>query len=110
MEIIYSLAISALAVGITSYLLPGVTVTGYIPAILVAIVLTILNTFLKPVLLILTLPVNILTIGVFTFVINAGIIMLASSLVEGFSVDWFWWALIFGVVLSVVNALLFMLL
>ena len=82
MEIIYSLAISALAVGITSYLLPGVTITGYITAVLVAILLAILNTFLKPVLIILTLPVNIVTIGLFTFVINAGIVMLVSNLVK----------------------------
>lgn len=97
-------------IGITAYLLPGVTVKGYVPAIFVAILLAILNTFLKPVLVVLTLPVNILTIGLFTFVINAAIILIVSSLVDGFAVDGFWWALLFSVVLSIVNATLFALL
>ncbi|MDD2744988.1 MAG: phage holin family protein [Candidatus Gracilibacteria bacterium] len=107
MNTIISLVISALAVIVTAYLLPGVTVAGFIPALLVAIVLGVLNAFVKPILLFLTLPINIVTIGLFTFVINAIIIILVSKIVPGFKVDGFWWALLFSIILSVVNGLMF---
>lgn len=107
MNTIVSLVISALAVILTAYLLPGVTVSGFLPAILVAIVLGFLNAFVKPILVVLTLPINIVTIGLFTFVINALIILLVSQIVPGFKVDGFLWALLFSVILSLVNGLLF---
>lgn len=107
MNTIVSLVISAVAVILTAYLLPGVTVSGFLPALLVAIVLGFLNAFVKPILILLTLPINIVTIGLFTFVINALIILLVSQIVPGFRVDGFWWALLFSVILSIVNGLLF---
>lgn len=107
MNTIISLVISAVAVILTAYLLPGVTVAGFLPALLVAIVLGFLNAFVKPILILLTLPINIVTIGLFTFVINALIILLVSQIVPGFRVDGFWWALLFSVILSIVNGLLF---
>lgn len=106
MKILIHLIVSTLAVVISSLLLPGVQVSGFVSAFLAALVLGLVNTFIKPVLLILTLPVNILTLGLFTFVINALMILLASSVVDGFKVSGFWWALLFSLILSVVNYLL----
>jgi len=106
MGILINWIISALAILAAAYLLPGVHVTGFVTALVAALVLGIINAFIKPILLILTLPINILTLGLFTFVINAVVIIFAASLVSGFSVDSFWWALIFSVVLSVINSFL----
>lgn len=106
MGILINWIVSALAILAAAYLLPGVHVTSLVSALVAAVVLGIINAVLKPILLILTLPINILTLGLFTFVINALIILLAANLVPGFSVDGFWWALIFSVVLSLINSFL----
>lgn len=95
--------ISALAIIITAYLLPGVRLSGFFAALVTALVLGLINTFIKPVLLILTLPLNILTLGLLTLVINALLIMLTSALVPGFKVQGFFWALLFSLVLAVIN-------
>lgn len=97
--------ISGLAVFITAYLLPGVSIDGYISALIVAVVLSLLNTLVKPILVILTIPATILSLGLFLFVINAIIIMLADDLVGGFEVRNFWWALLFSIILSIINSL-----
>ena len=73
---------------------------------IIAIVIALLNTFLKPILILLTIPVTVLTLGLFLLVINAFIILFASELVNGFKVDGFWWALLFSIILSVVTSLL----
>lgn len=96
----------SLAVWITAYLLPGVAVNGLAATIITALVIGIVNTFIKPVFLLLTLPLNILTLGLFTFVINALMIMLVASIVPDFRVDSFWWAMLFSFVLSVVSSIL----
>ena len=88
---------------ISAYLLPGVHVSNFWAAFFTAAVLGILNALIKPILIILTLPINILTLGLFTLVINALMILLASSIVKGFEVDGFWWAFLFAIILSVVN-------
>jgi len=106
MQAILFLLINSLAVFATSYVLPGAHVNNFITAIIVAIVLGILNMFIKPILIILTLPINILTFWLFTFVINALLVLLASSIVPGFHVDGFLWALLFSLVLSVVSSFL----
>ncbi|OZV67242.1 phage holin family protein [Winogradskyella aurantia] len=106
MNLIIRLLINALAVLILSYILSGVTVDGYLGAIIVAVVLSILNLFVKPILVIFTLPVTIVTLGLFLFVINALIILLADKLIDGFSVTSFWWALIFSVLLSILQSIL----
>jgi putative membrane protein len=103
--IIYFL-INGLAVFITALLLPGIALKGYLTAVLVAAVLAVLNTIIRPILVILTLPINILTLGLFTFVINALIVMLVSAIVPGFLVANFWWALLFSLIVSIVNAVL----
>jgi putative membrane protein len=107
MDLIVSVLIMSVAVGITSYLLPGVVVASLPTAIVVAVVLGLVNTFLKPLLVVLAFPINILTVGLFTFVINALLILLVARLVPGFKVDNFWWALLFSVILSFVNGALF---
>jgi putative membrane protein len=98
--------IYAVAIVITAYLLPGVRLSGFSAALIAALVLGLINTFIKPLLILLTLPLNILTLGLLTFVINALLIMLTSSLVAGFAVAGFWWALIFSLVLSVIHYIL----
>lgn len=98
--------LNGLAIVITAYLLPGVRLSGFGAALIAALVLGLINTFLKPLLILLTLPLNILTLGLLTFVINALLIMLTSAIVSGFSVDGFWWALLFSLVLSIVSYLL----
>lgn len=98
--------VSALAIVIAAYLLPGVKVSGPLAALITAAVLGLVNAVIKPVLLLLTLPINILTLGLFTLVINALLVLLTSALVPGFSVSGFWQALLFGLVLAVVNYLL----
>lgn len=97
---------SALAIIVTAYLLPGVRIESFLTALVTAVVLGIINSILKPILLFLTLPINILTLGLLTFVINAFLVLLASQIVPGFKVDGFWWALAFSVVLSLVNTIL----
>lgn len=99
------LIINTFAIIITSFLLPGVHLSDFFSAILVAVVLGFLNIFLKPILVILTIPVTLFTFGLFLLVINAAIILLAGNLVPGFLVDGFWWALGFSVVLTIVNAI-----
>ncbi len=106
MGILISILINGLAVFFTSYILPGVKVDSFITAIIVAVVLGIVNFVVKPILHLLTLPITILTLGLFTFVINALMILLVDYLVTGFHVDNFWAALLFSLVLSLVSSLL----
>src|SRR5690606_8357985 len=88
-----------------AYLLSGVSVTDYGTAILVALVLAIVNVVVKPILVILTIPITILTLGLFLLVINAVIILLVDNVIGGFEVDGFWWALLFSLVLSIFNSI-----
>jgi len=98
--------IYAVAILITAYLLPGVTLASPWVAVIVAIILSLINLLLKPIIIIFTLPINILTLGLFTFIINALLVMLASWLVPGFFVAGFLAALIFSLVLAIINAFL----
>ena len=106
MKLIIRLLLNALAVVILSYVLPGVGVDSMFTAIIVAVVLSILNFLVKPILVILTLPITILTLGLFLLVINAIIILLAANLIDGFQVTGFWWAIIFSLLLSFLQAIL----
>lgn len=105
MNILVNWLISALIIFSAAYLFQdkGVHVDNFLTALALAVVLGIINAILKPILLILTLPINILSLGLFTLIINAALIMLATLLVPGFRVDSFWWAFIFGFVLSILN-------
>ena len=106
MEILVNLLINGLAVYITAHVLPGVTVSSFITAIIVSVVLGLVNTFIKPILFILTLPATIFTLGLFTLVINALMIFLVATFVPGFHVSGFWSALFFSLVLSLVSSIL----
>lgn len=103
MKVIVHLLLSGLAVFVASRLLPGVHVDSYQTALIAAIVLGVVNAFLRPILFILTLPVNILTLGLFTFVIIGGCVLLVARVVPGFHVDGFGWALAFSGTLFVIN-------
>ena len=106
MKFLVKLVLSAVAVVLLAKLLPGVEVHNYISALVVAIVLAVLDAIVKPILVFLTLPATIITLGLFLLVINAAIILLADYFVAGFSVNGWLWALIFSVLLSVFQSIL----
>ncbi|MCX6730772.1 MAG: phage holin family protein [Candidatus Roizmanbacteria bacterium] len=106
MGILINILINGLAVYITAHVLPGVNVDTFMTAIIVSVVLGVVNTFLKPILFILTLPATILTLGLFTLVINAFMVYLVATFVPGFHVNGFWSALFFSLVLSLVSSIL----
>jgi putative membrane protein len=93
---------STIVILIASYLIPGVTVTLF-GAVILAVVMAIINIFIKPVIFILTLPITIITLGLFSLVINALLILLAEVVVPGFSVSGFWTAFLFSIVISLIN-------
>jgi putative membrane protein len=110
MKLILRILLSAVAVVILSKVLPNVSVDSYTTAIIVAIVLSLLNFIVKPILVILTLPVTIVTLGLFLLVINAIIILLASNFITGFTVNGVLWAIIFSLLLSLLQSILYSLL
>ncbi|CAN5344839.1 phage holin family protein [soil metagenome] len=108
MKIIIQLVIVTLAVLISSYILPGVSIDGnnFLTALVVAAVLSFLNAVVKPIMIILTIPVTIFSFGLFLLVINALMILLAAKIVDGFHVEGFWYALLFSLILSLVTSIL----
>ncbi len=106
MTLLIRLLINTLAVLTGTYLLSGVRVDSVTTAVVVAIVLALVNTFVKPVLILLTLPITMMTLGLFLLVINACMILLVHKLVPGFEVQNFWWALAFSIVISIVGSFL----
>jgi len=107
MNIILRIIISAVVAFALSYVLRGVHLHSFVTALVLAIVLGLLNLIVKPILIILTLPITLFTFGLFLFVINALIILLAAKFVSGFQVDGFWWALLFSLLLSVLTSFLY---
>jgi putative membrane protein len=97
---------SVVAFGL-SYILSGVHIDTFWTAIILSIVLAVLNAIVKPILVLLTFPITLVTLGLFLLVINAIIIKIADSLLKHFSVDSFWWALLFSLLLSIVTSLLY---
>jgi len=95
-----------LAVIVTDYLLDGIRISGFFSAVLAAAALATLNTFLRPIILVLTLPINVLTLGLFTFMINALLLKMASAAIPGFDVIGFWPAVWGSLLISVVAGLL----
>jgi putative membrane protein len=91
------------AIAIAAYLLDGIHVSGFMAAFWAAAILGVLNAFFRPIALILTLPINILTLGFFTFVINAAMLKMASSLIPGFEVHGFWTAIFGSLIVSTVS-------
>src|SRR5688572_5049804 len=92
---------AAVAFGLSD-ILSGIHVDTFWTALVFALVLSLLNALVKPVLIILTLPLTIVTLGLFLFVINTLVVLLASRLVDGFKIDSFWWGLLFALILTVV--------
>ncbi len=108
MNLLVRWIINALAITITAYILQrGVHVSNFIAALAAALVLGIINATIKPVLILLTLPITIFSLGLFVFVINALMILLSSAIVPGFYVENFWWALAFSMVLTIINFFLY---
>ncbi|MDD2224880.1 MAG: phage holin family protein [Candidatus Shapirobacteria bacterium] len=103
---IMQLLISAFAFYITAYLIPGFIISGWMALVVISIVWGILTLIIRPILILLTLPINFLTLGLFTFVINALLLMLMTKIVPGFSISGFGTALLAAVVLSLVNMFL----
>ena len=99
--------ITAVVAFALSSVLPGIHIDTFWTAIVLSLVLAVLNFLLKPILVILTLPITIVTLGFFLFIINALIVLLASDFVRGFVVDSFWWALLFSLLLSLLTSLLY---
>ena len=104
MNFILRLLISGIIAYVLAKILSGVHISDITTAIIFALVLACLNAIIKPILVLLTLPITVVTLGLFLFVINALIILLADKLLDGIKVDGFWWALIFSVILSVFSS------
>ena len=107
MKLLIRILITSGLVLLIAHFMSGVHVASFTTALIVAVVLGLLNIFIKPILVILTLPVTILTLGLFLFVINAIIIMLCTHIVGGFKVDSFLTALLFSIILSILQSLVY---
>ena len=107
MKILMRIIITSIVAFGLSKILKGIHVDDFWAAIVLAIVLAILNGILKPILIILTFPITIVTFGLFLFVINAAIIIIADNMMNSFKVDGFWWALLFSLLLSIVTSILY---
>jgi putative membrane protein len=106
MKTIIHWLISALAILVAAYLLPGVHVDGLLAAFVLAVVLGAINTILRPILVFLTLPLTVVSLGLFVLFINGFLVILATYIVPGFSVVNYWWAFLFGIVLAIVSYVL----
>ena len=106
MNFLTRLIVSSAAVLLASYLVNGVEVSGLISAIMVAFFLGLLNVLLRPVLVLLTIPITFFTFGLFLFVINAILVMMVDGVVSGFTVSSIWTAMLFSLILSIINSLL----
>src|SRR3990170_6632708 len=104
-RIILRLSVLALGVFLADYLVPGIEVTGYGPVIKAAVLLGLLNLFIKPVLFVLTLPINLLTLGLFTLIINGFLLWLVGQLITGFDVSGFFASVLGALVISVLSVL-----
>jgi putative membrane protein len=106
MNFLLRIVVTAIVAFALSYILRGIHIDSFMTALVLAVVLAVLNALLKPILIILTLPITILSFGLFLFVINAIIVLLAGKFVDGFLVDGFGWALLFSLLLSVLTSIL----
>lgn len=107
MNLIIRILVTALLVLLIAHFMPGVSVASFGTSIIVAVVLALLNLFVKPILVLFTLPVTIVTLGLFLLVINAVVILLCDVIVGGFDVSSFWMALLFSIILSLFQSIVF---
>jgi len=103
MRIIINIILTALAVAVADYVIPGVSLDNFWTAVVTVVVMGVINALIKPIVVILTLPINILTLGLFSLVINAALILLAAAIVPGFDVSGFWAAMLFSVIVSLLK-------
>lgn len=106
MNFLVKIILSSFSVILADWLLKGIYVKDYVTSLLVAFVLAILNMVLKPILVVLTIPITFFTLGLFLLVINALMVLLAGEIVPGFFIGGFWWALAFSLIVSIVNSLI----
>ncbi|GBF22929.1 phage holin superfamily [Candidatus Gastranaerophilus sp. (ex Termes propinquus)] len=104
MKTVIKWTLYALIIMFTAWIIPGIHVEGFLGALLVAFVLALINTFLKPVLKLITLPINVVTLGLFSLVLNALLLMFAGFVTPGFVVDGFWHALFGSIIIAVLSA------
>ncbi|MCB9814249.1 phage holin family protein [Candidatus Nomurabacteria bacterium] len=105
MTLILRLIFNALGLLLIANYLPGIHVTGFYPALIAALVLGVLNLIVRPILFILTLPITILTLGLFAFVINGALFLFAASFIDGFDVTSFWYALLGSLLMSIISTI-----
>jgi len=105
MFFIIRLIVSAFALLLVAHFVPGIEISGLYPAVVSALVLGLLNAIVRPILVVLTLPITIVTLGIFIFIINAALFLFVASFVEGFTVDSFWIALVGSILVSVINSI-----
>lgn len=105
--ILKNLIVNTLSVFVVSYILPGIEIDSFITALIIAIVLAVFNVTLKPFLIIITIPFTLVTFGLFLLVINVIVLYAAEALIDGFNIASFWWALLFSILVSIVNGILF---
>ncbi len=103
MKILVSWITSSLVVLVVSSVISGITIETFVTALWVSVAMGVVNALIRPLLILITLPINVLTLGLFTLVINASLVLLVASLVAGFTVDSFWSALLFSVGVSLTN-------
>ena len=106
MELLLIWVLNAVALLIVAYILPGITVASFWSALIAALVLGLLNTLVKPLLVLLTLPITVVTLGLFLLVLNALVFLFAGSILRGFQVGGFWWALLGALIYSIISGLL----
>jgi putative membrane protein len=104
MRVLIQLTVTAIFVVMLSNILPGVAVDGFLTSLVVAALLALLNIFVRPILVLFTLPITVFTFGLFLLVVNALIILICDGLVSGFEVDGFWYALLFSLLLSIIQS------
>jgi len=107
MNLLFRILITAILVVVIAHFMPGVSVETFTTSLIVAVVLGLLNIFIKPILILFTLPITIVTFGLFLLVINALIILLCTKIVGGFHVQSFWTAVFFSIILSISQSILF---
>jgi len=106
-DMIEKLLINTVSIFVVAYVLPGIQVDSFLTALVLAVVLAVLNVTLKPLLILLTIPLTIITFGLFLFVVNVLVLFAAAALIDGFHIAGFWWALLFSLLVSLLNGILF---
>ncbi len=106
-SLITNLLINTISIFAVSYILSGIQVDTFMTALIVAVVMAVLNVTLKPLLFVITIPITIVTFGLFLLVLNVLVLYAAAAMIDGFHIAGFWWALLFSFLVSFVNGVLF---